>query len=70
MDRSAAIDQIKQHCNEISRELMRIHPAVQSLNDSSCQNVLYESLHELTKNVEIIKKHLLKLQAADNSPEL
>jgi GTP1/Obg family GTP-binding protein len=67
MDRAAAIEQIQTVCNNISRELMRIHPAVPPLNDKPTQDKLYETLYRITTDVETIKKALLKLRGKDDS---
>ncbi len=67
MDKAAAIKQIRDVCNAVSRELMRIHPAVAPLADQEAQDEIYKTLFELTKNVEIIKKRLAKLEAKDDS---
>ena len=67
MDKADAIKQIREACNNLSRELMRIHPAVAPLADQEAQDEIYKTLFELTKNVEIIKKRLAKLEAKDDS---
>ena len=67
MDKPAAIKQIREVCNQVSRELMRIHPAVPALAEKEAQDEIYKTLFELTKQVEIIKKRLAKLEAKDDS---
>jgi len=67
MDKSAAIHQIRDICNNLSRELMRIHPAVPPLADKAAQDEIYKTVFELTKQVEVIKKRLAKLEAKDDS---
>jgi len=67
MEKSAAIHQIREVCNNVSRELMRIHPAVPALADKEAQDELYKTIFELTKNVEIIKKRLARLESKDDS---
>ncbi|TMQ00748.1 MAG: hypothetical protein E6L09_05620 [Verrucomicrobia bacterium] len=67
MDKPAAIQQIRDACNNLSRELMRIHPAVPALADKEAQDEIYKMLFELTKNVETIKKRLARLEAKDDS---
>ena len=67
MDKAAAIKQIRDVCNIVSRELMRIHPAVPALAEKEAQDEIYKTLFELTKQVEIIKKRLAKLEAKDDS---
>ena len=67
MDKAAAIKQIRDVCNNVSRELMRIHPAVPALAEKEAQDEIFKTLFELTKQVEIIKKRLAKLEAKDES---
>ena len=67
MDRQTATDQIRAVCDNIARELMKVHPAVPALKHEETQKVLYETLYELTKNVETIKKKLNRLHATDDS---
>ena len=67
MDKAAAIKQVRDACNTVSRELMRIHPAVPALVEKEAQDEIFKTLFELTKNVEIIKKRLARLEAKDDS---
>jgi len=67
MDKPSAIKQIRDACNNLARELMRIHPAVPALANKEAQDELYQMIFELTKNVETIKKRLAKLEAKDDS---
>jgi thymidylate synthase ThyX len=67
MDKSSAIYQIRDVCNNISRELMRVHPAVPPLADKEAQDEIYKTVFELTKQVETIKKRLARLESKDGS---
>jgi len=67
MDKVAAIKQIRDVCNNVSRELMRIHPAVPPLAEKEAQDEIFKTLFELTKQIEIIKKRLARLEAKDDS---
>jgi len=67
MDKAAAIKQIREVCNNVARELMRIHPAVPPLAEKEAQDEIFKTLFELTKQIEIIKKRLAKLEAKDDS---
>ncbi len=67
MDKAAAIEQIREACKNFSRELMRIHPAVPPLADKDTQDEIYKAVFELTKQVEVIKKRLAKLEATDET---
>jgi len=70
MDTSTAIAQIRQACKTMVTELMRIHPAVPALGNKELQDELYKTLFEITKNVEVIKKRLAKLESGADTPEL
>ncbi len=67
MDKAAAIEQIRDVCNAVSRELMRLHPAVPPLADKEAQDEIYKTVYELTKNLEIVKKRLARLEKKDDS---
>jgi recombinational DNA repair protein RecR len=70
MEKEAAIGQIRQACKNIGMELMRIHPAVPGLGNKEAQDEIYKVLFELTKQIEIIKKRVGKLESGTDTPEL
>jgi hypothetical protein len=70
MEATDAIVQIRQACNNIGVELMRIHPALRGLGSKEAQEELYKTIFEITKHVEVIKKRLAKLEAGTDTPEL
>lgn len=70
MDRKSGIEQIQNACDQIARELMRIHPAVPALDDPATQGKTYEALYRITTDVEVIKKLMLKLRGRDASTDL
>jgi hypothetical protein len=43
---------------------------VPKLGDAAAQGEIYKALFELTKQVEVVKKHLLKLEKRDDSTVL
>jgi hypothetical protein len=47
-----------------------IHPLVPGLSDKETQDEIYKALFALTKDVEIVKKQLLKLERRDDSSVL
>jgi thymidylate synthase ThyX len=67
MDKTAAIQQIREVCDNIARQLMRIHPAVPALSDKEAQDQIYKAVFEITKQVETIKKRLARLESRDDS---
>lgn len=70
MEKSAAIERIRAACNNISREMMSIHPAVPALANKETQDEIFKMLFALTTNVETIKKRVAKLEKRDESAEL
>ncbi len=70
MDRPTAIQQIREICNKLSGAITSIHPLVPGLEDKPTQDELFKALFALTKEVEVVKKQLLKLERRDASPEL
>ncbi|MHA3772086.1 hypothetical protein ACXR0O_11165 [Verrucomicrobiota bacterium sgz303538] len=67
MDRAAAIQQIRTACNQLSAGVTGIHPLVPALTDQATQDEIFKALFELTKNVETVKKQLLRLEKKDES---
>jgi hypothetical protein len=67
MDRPTAIQQMRQACNQLSAGITSLHPLVPALEDKPTQDELFKSLFALTREVEAVKKHLLKLERRDDS---
>ena len=67
MERPAAIAQIREACKNIALQFMKIHPALPSLQDSETMSDCIKALHEMTVNLEIIKKKIGKLERSDDS---
>ncbi len=67
MDQTSAIREIRERANQIAGQITAIHPLVPGLADEATQREMMRALFELTKQVEVIKKHLLKLQKRDDS---
>ena len=64
---SPAIPEVREKVNQIGTLITSLHPLVPRLNDPPTQNEVLRALFELTKQVEVIKKHLLKLEKRDES---
>ena len=59
----------------IALEMMDLNPAISHLDDEETQEALFEASYELTKQLEIIKKRVIKLErrgdvGAESSSEL
>jgi len=75
MNQEEASEKIKDHCKIIALEMMDLNPAITYLDDQETQEALFEASYELTKQLEVIKKRVIKLQrhndpGADASTEL
>ncbi|MDB6064732.1 MAG: hypothetical protein JWR26_940 [Pedosphaera sp.] len=70
MERMQAIQDIRERANQIASSVTSIHPLVPKLSDPPTQAELLKALYELTKQVEVVKKHLLKLEKRDDSTVL
>ncbi len=70
MERNDAIQKIREQAHQIAANVTAIHPLVPGLADPPTQAELLKVLYELTKNVEVVKKQLLKLERRDDSPVL
>lgn len=70
MDRATAIAQIREATKQIALQMMKIHPAIRHLGDPTTQDECVKSLHELTVQLEVIKKKVGKLEREDSSTDL
>jgi len=70
METEQAIQQIRDACDAMSRELMKINPAIGHLGNQETQNTMFETVYRMTTDVETMKKAMLKLRKKDDSSEL
>ena len=70
LDRFTATQQIRETCNAVSASITSIHPLVPGLGDQPTQDEIFKALFALTKEVETIKKQLLRLERRDDSSVL
>jgi len=70
MEREEAIEKIEEACKQIALQMMKIHPTVRHLGDEETQADVLKAAHELTVELEIIKKKLIRLKGRDDSTEL
>jgi hypothetical protein len=70
MTRNEAITQMEAACREIALQMMKIHPAVGALDDEPTQSEVLRAAHQLTVELEVIKKKLIQLQKRDDSTAL
>jgi len=67
MDRAEATQQIRDHCNTVSNAGMKIHPLLNALGDDGTKGEILKALFEITKNVEVVKKQIMRLEKRDDS---
>ena len=67
MDRPTAISEIREACNAIAAGVTRVHPLLPGLADEPTKSEIVKALFELTKNVEIVKKQVMRLEKRDDS---
>lgn len=70
MNRDEAIQQIQDACTEISKLMMKVTPAAQKLDDEATSSAVVKASYQLTIELEVIKKQLIRLQKRDDSAEL
>ena len=67
MERTEAIGKMRAIRNELGNAVTRLHPLVPRLNAPPAQSEILKALFELTKQVEVVKKHLIRLEKDDGS---
>jgi thymidylate synthase ThyX len=67
MDQTAAINQIQEAAKQIALQFMKIHPALRKLENGEIRDECLKSMHEMTVQLESIKKRLIRLQKTDDS---
>ena len=70
MDRDEAIAKIQEACKQIALQFMKIHPSISHLGDEEIQSICLKSMHEMTVELETVKKQLIRMQKRDDSAEL
>lgn len=67
MTRPEAIQQIREAAKTIALQMMKIHPALPHLKDEETMKDSLKALHEMTVNLETIKKKIGRLEKQDDS---
>jgi len=67
MERADAITQIRAACLQIATGVTNIHPLLPALADEPTKAEIVKALFELTKNVEVVKKQVMRLEKRDDS---
>jgi hypothetical protein len=64
---SEVITEIRTRADQISRLITELHPLTPKLGKPEAQNEILRALFELTKQVEVVKKQLLRVEKDDSS---
>ena len=67
MDREEAIQKIEEACRVIALEMMKVTPAARNLGDEETTADVVKAAYQLTIELEVIKKKLIKLKGRDDS---
>ncbi|MDF2375635.1 MAG: hypothetical protein P1U81_05300 [Verrucomicrobiales bacterium] len=70
MTRDEAIQKIEAACKVIALEMMKVTPAARQLGDEETTADVVKASYQLTIELEVIKKKLIKLKGRDDSTEL
>jgi len=67
MTREEAITKIEGSCKVIALEMMKITPAARQLGDEEVTADVVKAAYQLTIELEVIKKKLIRLRGRDDS---
>lgn len=67
MNRTEACEQIREHCITTGVAVMKIHPLLKDLGDDATKGEIVKALYEVTKNIEVVKKQLMRLEKRDDN---
>ena len=66
-DAPNSVSQMRQRIDQISKLVTELHPLTPKLGKPEAQNEILKALFELTKQVEVVKKQLLRIEKGDES---
>lgn len=67
MNSSENLQALRAHALQIATHVTQMHPLVGKIDDLSARGEVLKALFELTKQVEVVKKQVLKLEKRDDS---
>lgn len=67
MERPAAIAQIRAACQQLAASVTSLHPLLPALGDEPTKAEILKALFELTKQIEVVKKQVMRLEKRDDS---
>jgi len=62
-----AIKQIKAICHRIVKEMMPLQPAIGQLQQPEIRQSLYETVYQLTGQLEAVKKQVIRYEKGDDN---
>jgi hypothetical protein len=62
-----AVSEMRSRADQISKLVTELHPLTAKLGKPETQNEILRALFELTRQVEIVKKQLLRVEKDDSS---
>ena len=66
-DTPNTVSQMRQRIDQISKLVTELHPLTPKLGKPEAQGEILKALFELTKQVEVVKKQLLRIEKGDDS---
>ena len=67
METVEVIAQIRSRVDQVARLVTELHPLTPKLGKPEAQGEILRALFELTKQVEVVKKQLLRIEKQDES---
>lgn len=67
MNSAETLSGLRSHALQIATHVTQMHPLVGKLDDAAARGEVIKALFELTKQVEVVKKQILKLEKRDDS---
>ena len=62
-----AVSEMRARADQISKLVTELHPLTAKLGKPEAQNEILRALFELTRQVEVVKKQLLRIEKDDSS---
>jgi hypothetical protein len=67
MEQGVVTQQIMETAKQMALLLMKMQPAVRQLADAEAKNNCVKALHEITVQLEKVKKQMIQLEKGDSS---
>jgi len=67
METHEVVTQMRSHADQVARLVTAMHPLAAMLGKPEAQSEILRALFELTRQVEVVKKQLLRVEKQDES---